>query len=83
MSYIADDHCTIANPELCAVVLANPYPLDKPECRTKPGDRLAHIEILSAIKSVMAELFSAGASAEGHRSGSAQQGCRRCNAVLY
>jgi hypothetical protein len=39
------DHGAIAEPELSAVILADAHPLDEPEGRTQPGDRLAHVGI--------------------------------------
>ena len=45
ISHIPDDDGTVAEPELRAVVLADPYPLDKPEGCTKPGDRRPHVGI--------------------------------------
>src|SRR5205085_11485042 len=46
-SYVADDHGTIAiaGAELSPVVLADPYPLDEPECCREPRDRFADIGI--------------------------------------
>jgi hypothetical protein len=44
-SYIADDHRPVTEPELSAVVLADPHPLNKPEGRREPGDRLTHVGI--------------------------------------
>jgi hypothetical protein len=45
LAYIPDDHGTVAESELCAVVLPDPHPLDETEGRAQPGDRLAYIGI--------------------------------------
>jgi hypothetical protein len=44
-SDIAHDHGTISEPELSAVILADPHPLDETEGRRQPGDRLAHVGV--------------------------------------
>jgi hypothetical protein len=44
-AHIADDHGPVAEPELSAVVLPDPHPLDEPEGRREPGDRLTHVGI--------------------------------------
>ena len=44
-TYIADDHGPVGEPELSAVILADPHPLDKPEGRREPGHRLTYVGI--------------------------------------
>ena len=43
--HIGNDQGTVTEPELSAVILADAHPLDKPEGRRKPGDRLAHVGV--------------------------------------
>ena len=43
--HVADDHRPVTDLELGAVVLADPDPLDEPERRPEPGDRLPHVRI--------------------------------------
>ena len=43
--HVADDHRTVAEPELGAVVLADPHPLDEAERRRQPGHGLADIGV--------------------------------------
>jgi hypothetical protein len=42
---IADDQGAFAEPELSAVVLADPHPFHEPERRRQPGNRLTHVGI--------------------------------------
>jgi hypothetical protein len=43
--YVANDHRSLAEAELRAVVLADPYALHKPERRAQPVDGLAHVRV--------------------------------------
>ena|GEM_PF-4107252 len=45
MVRISNDHSTISNDELGAVILANPHPFGKSKCRVKPSNGLTHIAI--------------------------------------
>ena len=40
-----DDRAAVTDVELRAVVLADPYSFDEPECGAEPGDRLPHVRI--------------------------------------
>src|SRR3984885_6074920 len=44
-AWLGHDHGPVADPQLRPVVLADPQPLDKPECRSQPGNRLADVRI--------------------------------------
>src|SRR3984885_13220347 len=44
-AWLGYDHGPVADPQLSPVVLADPQPLDKPECRSQPGNRLADVRI--------------------------------------
>ena len=45
MAHVADDHRSVAERELRAVVLADLHALDEPERRAQPVDRLAHVRV--------------------------------------
>jgi len=45
VAHIADDHRTVTEGQLRAVVLADPHALDKAECAGKPINRFAHFRV--------------------------------------
>jgi hypothetical protein len=43
--YVADDHCTVAESELRAVILPDPHALSEPERLDEPCDRFPDVGV--------------------------------------
>ena len=54
VAHVADDHRAVTEPELGAVVLADPHSFGEAECRRQPGDGLADVRVDQWGKTVAA-----------------------------
>jgi len=54
VAHVADDHRAVTEPELGAVVLADPHSFGEAECRRQPGDGLADVGVDQWGKTVAA-----------------------------